>query len=804
MKKSFSKVLALLLVLCMFVPGLAACTFGGGKGTTTTSAGGEYTGGNTLVVGYSTFSQKFSPFFSKTAYDQDVAAMTQVNLLTSDREGAVVLLGKTGETRSFNGTPYDYTGIADCVITQNQDGTVVYAFELRNDVKFSDGVGLTADDVIFSMYALSDPSYDGSSTFYSLPIVGMTEYRTGVNADIYAKYAAIADAIIEAGIDEVSTEEGVTAALTEAFWTTALDAGGLKFAQEIMDYCIAKYAAYFSDVNNNEVALGMYVWGFGEPSEDGTKFIGASGTEYDYDTLSLEDYWFELTEAYADEEGVVDYATMNQIESAGTSLYDFAKEAFISIEGPKDPAAGGAITSIAGIAKTGQYSLTVTMTQFDAVAIYQLGVTVAPLHYYGDTTKYNYSNDQFGFDKGDLSVVKAKTTTPMGAGAYKFVNFTNGIVNFERNTQYYKGTPKITYIKFQEITSEADKVTAMVTGTVDITDPTVSTSVIDAIKDANGAGQLTGSAITYNAVDNLGYGYIGINADNVKVGTDKASEASKNLRKAFATIFSVYRDTVINSYYGDRATVIQYPISNTSWAAPRPSDNDYAIAYSKDVDGQPIYTNGMTAAQKYAAALQAAIGFLQAAGYTWDAGTQQFTAAPEGAELAYEFIIPATGTGDHPAYGILTSAQEALASIGITLSINDPTDSNVLWDSLESGTCAMWAAAWEATPDPDMYQVYHSSNIVGLHGTDSNHYAISDSTLDTLIMDARNSDDRSYRKGLYKECLEILLDWGVEVPTYQRQNCVIFSTQRVEIDTLTPDITTFWDWMNDIENLEMK
>jgi hypothetical protein len=46
-------------------------------------------------------------------------------------------------------------------------------------------------------------------------------------------------------------------------------------------------------------------------------------------------------------------------------------------------------------------------------------------------------------------------------------------------------------------------------------------------------------------------------------------------------------------------------------------------------------------------------------------------------------------------------------------------------------------------------------------------------------------------------------NWAVEVPIYQRQNCIIFSAERVELDTVTPDITTFWGWMNDIENVEM-
>ena len=42
------------------------------------------------------------------------------------------------------------------------------------------GEKLTADDVIFSMYVLCDPTYDGSSTLYSQKIVGMEDYRSGM------------------------------------------------------------------------------------------------------------------------------------------------------------------------------------------------------------------------------------------------------------------------------------------------------------------------------------------------------------------------------------------------------------------------------------------------------------------------------------------------------------------------------------------------------------------------------------------------------------------------------------------------
>jgi peptide/nickel transport system substrate-binding protein len=221
-----------------------------------------------------------------------------------------------------------------------------------------------------------------------------------------------------------------------------------------------------------------------------------------------------------------------------------------------------------------------------------------------------------------------------------------------------------------------------------------------------------------------------------------------------------------------------------------------------DVDGNPLYTAEMTQEEKYAAAEVAALGFFEAAGFTVADGV--VTAAPEGAKLSYEVIVPGGGTGDHPAFAILTGARDSLANIGVELKINDPADANILWDALDSGEQELWTAAWGSTIDPDMYQVYHSSNIVGLEGSsESNHYHIQDEELDGFIMEARLSDDQAFRKAIYKQALDRIIDWAVEIPTYQRKNVIIFSTERVNIESLTPDITTFWGWMNDLELVEM-
>ena len=715
---------------------------------------------DTLVVGYSLFSQKFTPFFADTAYDQDVAGMTQLALLATDREGNVVMNGIEGETRAYNGTDYFYNGIADLVITENDDGTVDYDFTMRDDIVFSDGTPMTADDVIFTLYVLSDPTYTGSSTFYAQPIVGMEEYRSGMDT--------LFNLLVAAGRDNADFTYWDEATQT-AFWAD-LDQAGEKFAQEIVDYCAA-YGA-------TNVAEGAALWGFDGLAEDAT----------------AADFWAAIVEAYGG-----DIATASETETAGSSIYDLMENYDAYAIGV---AVGSGAANIAGIQKTGDYSIRITLSKIDATAIYQLAQTVTPLHYYGDPALYDYDNNMFGFVKGDLSGVHAKDTEPLGAGPYVFKGYANGVVSFEANENYYKGCPKIKYIKFQE-TADSDKMTGLLTGLFDITDPSFTNDVVDAIKGANSNGELVGDVVTTNSVDNLGYGFIGINADTVNVGGDPGSEASKDLRKALATLFAVYREPVINAYYGDRASVINYPISNTSWAAPKPADEGYKLAYSTDVDGNVVITADMTQEEKEAAALDMAIGYLKAAGYTFDEASGKFTAAPEGASLSYEIIIPADGSGDHPAYGILTSTKNALEGIGITLNINDPADSNELWNAVDAGTQNMWAAAWQATVDPDMYQVYHSSNIPGLGGTDSNGYHIADSELDTLIMEARSTTDQAFRKATYKQCLEIIMDWGVEIPTYQRQNCVVFSTARVNMDTVTPDITTFWGWMNDIELLEM-
>ena len=758
--KHAKKLLALLLALAM-VLALAAC---GGSGTPAASGSGAASGSadnggsehaaNTLVAAATGFESKFSPFFAASADDQDVVDLTQLGLLVSDREGAPVLKSIEGETRTFNGTDYTYKGISDIDIVHNDDGTVDYNVTIRDDLKFSDGEPVTIDDAIFSMYVFNDPTYDGSVTMYSCPIVGLEEYRQN-NTTLSALLASLGEDNTDFSL---VTEEQQT-----AFWK-AVNEGLVAFAQEIVDYVKQTESPDLS------VADAASQWGFDLDASATIKdFAMAIGTQYDWNFSAME------------------------AETAGSALADLIPEDVYNYS-TTNVATGESAPNIAGIVRTGDYSMTVTTSKFDATFIYQLGIPVAPLHYYGDTAQYDYDNNSFGFPKGDLSIVREKTTTPLGAGAYTFASFADGTVYLDANPSYFDGEPKTAHINLKE-TQEADMLTGVQSGTLDIANPSYSKQVAQQIAEYNGTDELAGPVMTTELVDYRGYGYIGLAANNVKVGNDPASEQSKDLRKAIATVLAVYRDEGIDSYYGETADVINYPISNTSWAAPRVTDSGYKVAYSVDVNGNDIYTSGMTTEEKYDAALQAALGYFEAAGYTVTDG--KLTAAPEGAKLEYMVNIGGGGQGDHPTFLILKNAADAFAKIGFTLTVNDLANASELYASYQSGVAEMWCAAWQATADPDMYQLYHSQG-------STNYYQINDSDLDEYIMTARQSDDQSYRKGLYKAAMEIIMDWGVELPVYQRSEAYVVSSERVDISSLPSDMTPYWGWKSEAQNIVMK
>jgi peptide/nickel transport system substrate-binding protein len=240
-------------------------------------------------------------------------------------------------------------------------------------------------------------------------------------------------------------------------------------------------------------------------------------------------------------------------------VYEQEKLHFILYWGPLDPEMIGDIPNISGIQKLDQSTVTIEVEGFEPARIYTFGIPVAPLHYYGNAAKYNYALNMFGFDFVDLSLQRSKDYAPMGAGPFQFTSKQNSEVLLTANNYYYKGEPKIYRIKFIEI--DIDTVPQLLSnGFIDVAKRMYNRNILQEIYTINSNGEITGDVITTSKVDNLGYGYIGINARLVKVGDDPSSTASRNLRKALSTILAVYRKPATEAYYSpDGASTLEYP-----------------------------------------------------------------------------------------------------------------------------------------------------------------------------------------------------------------------------------------------------
>ena len=161
----------------------------------------------------------------------------------------------------------------------------------------------------------------------------------------------------------------------------------------------------------------------------------------------------------------------------------------------------------------------------------------------------------------------------------------------------------------------------------------------------------------------------------------------------------------------------------------------------------------------------------------------------------YIFTI-AGDTTDHPAYASLKRAAEILNEHGFDIEVK--TDINAL-RKLNNGDLTVWAAAWGAGVDPDMYQVYHMDSAAG-STANWGYRAIKKNAggkydlelglvkqLSEIIDLARETLDEERRKAYYKEALDIVMELAVELPTYQRSDLFAYNTNIIDVNSLTPE-----------------
>ena len=722
--------------------------------------------GTPLVIGCTGPAVTPGPFLPAGTAGKEWQDLTALRLLRFDRDGQVLFAGIEGEERKHGNRQYMYYAPADLSVMENGDGTGFYDIHLRDDLVFSDGTPLTADDVIFTMYVLCDPCYEGDSLLGEQPIEGLEEYRKN--------YRSLFSLIPLAGRSNTDyslwTEEQ-----QKDFWE-AVDDGGAAFAEEIVDHLVAEGF----NKEEDSIALCAKNWGYElDPNAKASDFFLTIGDACGWNIRKMNE------------------------ESAGSMLEDLLPEKVLDYADVYIRI-GDSAGSISGIQKLDDYDIRIMADRIDPLTLRQLAFPIAPLHYYGDREKYNYDLDSeaFGFTKGEPPLVQDADKAPLGAGPYVWQETKDGTVTYKANDLYYQGVPEIRTVCIRQ-TEDEDIPGQILDGVIDVAASEDTAEMEEAVRELN-HGVLSGAEIRTLFTPDPGYGYIGIHAVNVSVGRNGPSPASRSLRKAFAVLFAAGRKNAADAWFGERAEVIEYPVLNTAWAMPSPDEEEYRESFTRDPEGKEIFEPEMTEEERWEAASKAALAYLQAAGYT--ISEDKAVRAPWAAALEYEILAVGGGKEEHPAFSLLKDVQTALEKIGITLTITDLETPEALWARLEEGTAAMWCAAWSADPGLDMYQIY-SSGQPGTAGEQRElpaYYQITDPELEEKIRTAAGTTDPETRKEAYRRVTEILDDWAVEIPFYQKRSAVLFSERRIDTDSLPEDLTASWSWTEEIYRIKQQ
>lgn len=402
----YKKITSLFVILAMLVC-VSSCSSGGAE--------------------FGFFRGAFSPFFAIQAEDISVVDATQETILVTSGDDAEIV--------------YDaYTkgiGIAD-IDMQYENGGVACTIKLGEDVYFSDGVQMTADDIIFSMYVYADPSYEGWSSFCYSNIRGLANYHYGVP---FAESTEFTDEQLDAALADPSAE--LAALVTEKVVLPVLE--------EELDWVIRSY----DDEGYKGTEFEQYMKKYPQP-KDLFAYIYSIDENYDSSAVDTIEQVFEDIKAQYGS----DYKMLSKIMGVDltASAYLCAKE--ILLHEMAIDANYRQIEKIDGIEKVDKFTVKVTFNSDDANDYEKvLGIYAAPLHYYGDESLYDYDNKMFGFVRGDLSAVKEKNLSPLGAGKYVFKSYKEDKgVSFTANKSYFRNSDILPSLYFKETgNSNADK-----------------------------------------------------------------------------------------------------------------------------------------------------------------------------------------------------------------------------------------------------------------------------------------------------------------------------------------------------------
>ena len=234
---------------------------------------------------------------------------------------------------------------------------------------------------------------------------------------------------------------------------------------------------------------------------------------------------------------------------------------------------------------------------------------------------------------------------------------------------------------------------------------------------------------------------------------------------------------VRNYYTTSLAKTIYRSMSTESWAYPTDSESNPVTQHEK---------------VKFTRTKSEIEELVYSAG--WRKGSDGVY-AKDGQRLKFTFTIPGDTT-DHPEYSMFQEAAHFLNMCGFEITVT--TDVSA-WKKLATGDLQVWAGERACEVDPDLFAIYHKNSksisvknfgystiLNGLISQFEEEQSIIHD-LSELIESGRETLNQTERKEIYANALDKVMELCVELPTYHRQDLVVYNRSVIDPKTLNEE-----------------
>jgi peptide/nickel transport system substrate-binding protein len=328
---------------------------------------------------------------------------------------------------------------------------------------------------------------------------------------------------------------------------------------------------------------------------------------------------------------------------------------------------------------------------------------------------------------------------PIGAGAYRFVARQGETWRFERNPYYFGGPAPEKRLVFKTIRDDNSRLLALVGGSGDLTQNTISQLLIDAVAEKK-------SRLRVETGPSSVYSYIGLNCEDPIL---------KDLRVRRAIAYAIDRDTIIHTTLHDRAVSATGMLPTFHWA------------YDPDV---PRYGFDPERAKK----------LLDEAGYP----------DPDGDGPLPRFTITYKTSSNKLRVAIATVIASMLRQVGIGVDLR-VYEFATFYADVKKGNFQMFSMQIPEISEPDLYiQFFASWRIPTRENLDAgaNRMRYRSPEVDALIEKGRRTLDRPGRIAVYHDIQRILAR-DIPVISLWHEDNIVAMRQQVHGFNILPTAT---------------